>query len=301
MKIAVLAGGISPEREVSLRSGKACFDALKRLNQEAVFIDFQGREQLNELLTFSPDLALLTTHGCGGEDGAIQGMLDWLQIPYTGSGLAASALCMDKYLSKLIYRETKLRTAPFCLYESDLNFQALCDAWSCSALFIKPRWGGSSIGAKKINSAEEFSELKIEKGQALLEAFVAGREITVGYLQQGEGWTVLPALELRSKNEFYDYEAKYTKGMTEFILPAPLEAMQKQEIEDAGLKAIEACGVSAYCRVDFLLNEEGAHIMEINTLPGMTETSDLPAQAKHVGMSFDELVNCLVKSADGGE
>jgi D-alanine-D-alanine ligase len=297
IKVAVLAGGISPEREVSLRSGQACEKALSNLGNNCKLIDFRGAEQISELLEFAPDIAFLVTHGDFGEDGRLQGLLDWLKIRYTGSSAAVSALCMDKYLSKQMFQKAGLPTAESCLNQSDSKLLDLRRTLNSERLFIKTKCGGSSIGAKELTSQKQLQAVAEQPGQWIIEPLLVGREITLGFLQRNSEWQTLPILELKAKNDFYDYEAKYTEGMTEFICPAPMSDAKKDELVAIGKSALECCGVSGYARVDMILNDEEVHILEINTLPGMTNTSDLPAMAKTAGIDFEELVDIMVSEA----
>lgn len=297
IKVAVLAGGISSEREVSLRSGRACETGLKNQGYDCEMIDFRGADQIPEILNFAPDIAFLVTHGDFGEDGRLQGLLDWLKIPYTGSSAAASALCMDKYLAKQMFLKMGLPTSECCLNKSDSTWQELQNELESDRLFMKTRWGGSSIGAKELKSQEQLRAISDAPGEWIIEPLVEGREITLGFLQRNGEWQALPILELRAKNDFYDYHAKYTEGMTEFICPAPMSDAKKDELVTMGRQALECCGVSGYARVDMIICEEHVHILEINTLPGMTNTSDLPAMAKAAGFGFDELVDIMVSEA----
>lgn len=296
LKVAVLFGGISPERSVSLRSGRAVSDALERLGHEVTPIDIQGKEGVKELMETSPDVALLTTHGEGGEDGQLQGVLEWLGIPYGGSGPKASALCMDKFLTKMVLAERDLPVCPGLLHREGLDWERAKLQLGEDQLFVKPRHGGSSIGARSVQSLGDWSACKAEAG-LLIEPAMVGREVTSSLIQQKGAWRVLPLLELVSEGEFYDYECKYTPGKTKFLLPAPVDDDLRSTLERFSVQALEACGVEGFARVDFMLTEQGPRILEVNTLPGMTETSDLPAQAKAAGISFDALVQVMLDGA----
>jgi len=288
----VVAGGVSQERAVSLRSGKACFDALLRKGYPAKFIDLGTFQDLAPLA--EGDTAFLTTHGDGGEDGRLQGLLDWMGVHYTGSGFKASALCMDKIQTKGVLKMFSLPVCPALLVQPGLSLEQARETLGNKQLFAKTRAGGSSIGARPILTAEDWARLLQETGAYMVEPRLEGREITVSALEKEHGWEVLPILELRSVNEFYDYEAKYTKGMTHFLLPAPLGDDLTNTCGGLARRALEACGVSGAARVDMILTKEGPRILEINTLPGMTETSDLPAQAAEAGMPFDDLAEFLL-------
>jgi D-alanine-D-alanine ligase len=299
-KVVVLAGGISPEREISLRSGRGCFNALNRLGYNVSLLDLESGDQIMSLHRSDEiDVAFLCTHGAYGEDGKLQGILEWRKIPYTGSNVLASALCMNKYYTRKILKASNIEVAPGALLR-DIQKDILK-----FPLMIKPLESGSSIGVSKINTLEELEDHAVKyhsaSAQWLVEEFVAGREITVGLLQLNSELKVLPILELKSKNELYDLEAKYTKGMTEFIIPAPLNADLQRKIESIALQTFRAVGCSGFARVDMIIperNNASPVVLEVNTLPGMTETSDLPAQAKAAGIEYDQLVELMLETAE---
>lgn len=298
MDVCVLSGGRSPERDISLRSGKACANALRTLGHTVRELDFKGGQEIKELLRQPPEVAFVVLHGSLGEDGCVQGLLEWCDIPYTGSGPAASALCMDKWLSKLMFKSAQLPVASGLLNPLGANFKDLCERWSCTELFKKPRNGGSSVDTGPLKNQHDMDAVDFSKESYLLEPAIKGREFTLSFLQEKSGWRQLPILELRpTQGDFYDLHCKYTPGGTQFILPAELDLAQSTHMQSLGERALNACGVRGYARVDMLLNEQGPVIMEINTLPGMTETSDLPAQAKAAGISFEELTQFILNSA----
>ena len=300
-KIGVLCGGMSNEREVSLRSGKNCFEALKRLgykNAEMIDVD---RNIAKILLEKNIEVAYIALHGKYGEDGCIQGLLEVLGIPYTGSGVKASSVAMDKDFTKRILDNQKLPIIPSivvnsfeCLKNKEFNLNY--------PLMIKPVCEGSSIGMKKVNKPEEL-ESAIKEAEKfntgiMLEEYLEGKSITVGVLDLEEKTIATPILEFRTKTEWYDYEAKYTEGMTEFILPAEIDEELTKEIQDLSIKSHKAIEAKGMSRVDFLVTKDGKpFILEINTIPGMTDLSDLPAQSKAMGISYDELVEIILNSA----
>ena len=306
-KIAVICGGISEEREISLRSGKNCFDALKRLNYENLkLVDLKTIDDLFKLKEENFEIAFLVTHGKYGEDGSIQGVLEWLKIPYTGSSVLASAISMDKWLTKLIAQSSGICTPKGFLINkkniAEINLETLWKEFSkLDVLFLKPRCGGSSVNTYMVKSLSEF--LKIVKALDLLsdeyiiEEYISGKEVTVSIIEINDKLTVLPILELKPKNDFYDYHAKYTKGMTEFIIPATLSDSLKNKIENNSLQIVSEVKCSSFMRVDFIVKDEIPYLLEINSLPGMTNTSDLPAQAACVGIKYDEVVEIILKSA----
>lgn len=307
-KIAVLCGGLSSERDVSLRSGKNCFEALIRKGYEnSVLVDVKSIDDLYGLKG-SFDLAFLTTHGKYGEDGCIQGVLEWLKIPYTGSSVLTCALAMDKFLTKKIANSIGILTAKSELITREnikyLNLEKLWDEFSKKhgAVFLKPNDEGSSVNTFKIKSLvdlkEKIASVDLTSSNYILEEFILGREITMSVIEKGVcDLQILPALELRPKNEFYDYEAKYTKGMTEFILPADISEDIKNRLESDTLKIFNAIKARSFGRVDFILeNDKNPYLLEVNLLPGMTDTSDLPAQAKCAGIEYDDAVEMVLKS-----
>ncbi len=298
----MLAGGLSAEREISLRSGQGCFQALQRLGYKAKLIDLTKIETLTDLKAAAKlDLAFLCTHGEYGEDGRLQAVLDWLQVPYTGSDHRASTIAMSKALSKTLFLAAGL---PVARGAKLTEWLAAPNSFQLSfPVILKQTLGGSSIGLHKIHSEAELTALLATDGvkpeEYLIEEFVTGREITVSLLERAGSLQVLPILELKSKTGLYDLAAKYTAGLTEFILPAPLSEQKRLEIESLSLRAFEALGCRGFGRVDFMLEGSALapKILEINTLPGMTETSDLPAQAKAQGISYDQLVEFMLFTA----
>jgi D-alanine-D-alanine ligase len=298
-KVVVIAGGISSEREISLRSGRGCFAALNRLGYNVSLLDLESGDQIMKLhRSEAIDVAFLCTHGAYGEDGKLQGILEWRNIAYTGSKVLASALCMNKYYTRMILQSHNIEVAPGQLLR-DVNKDVVK-----YPVMVKPLESGSSIGISKINSSAELEVLIAKHHDTasnwLVEQFIPGREVTVGLIEIKGELRVLPILELRSKNEIYDLEAKYTKGMTEFIIPAPLDKDLQSKIESIALRSFRAMNCSGFARVDMIISEKTGNpvVLELNTLPGMTETSDLPAQAKAAGIEYDELVELMLKTSD---
>jgi len=328
--VGVLYGGLSNEREVSLRSGKNCYNALLRLGyKNTVLIDVS--ENLTEdLKENAVEIAFLCLHGKYGEDGTVQGLLELMKLPYTGSGVLSSALAMNKPLTKRVLSAQGL---PFPTsyvieeHESD-NFDQFIKTLPAPPVMVKPLNEGSSVGVFKIDEASELAgcvkDTLREFGGAIVEGFVSGQEITIGVLEEshvsasagigshshsngsavlahaGTKLVALPILELRPKSKagFYDYEAKYTKGMTEFVLPAELSEARTAEAQELAKKTFRALNCSGYARVDMIAGHDGKlYILEVNTLPGMTDTSDLPAMAEVAGISYDQLVERILLSA----
>lgn len=299
-KIAVLCGGLSSEREVSLRSGKNVYEALKRLgytNAELIDVD---KNIAKTLIDKNIEVAYNALHGKYGEDGCIQGTLELLGIEYTGCGVFASATCINKEYTKTVLRKygLPLIKSVFVRKGEDV-VNAVKDLKY--PLMLKPVCEGSSIGMYKVNKPDELVELYNKSAQCnqdiLIEEYIVGICATVGVLDNNNETFATEILELRPKNEWYDYEAKYTKGMTEFILPAELSDEMTKSVKEKAIAAYKACECSGVSRVDFLISDGIPYILEINTSPGMTDTSDLPAQCSVMGISYDDLVLMILNNA----
>ena len=286
-KVAVLFGGKSGEREVSIKSGSAVLAALKRQGVDAVAFD-PATEALSELSQF--DRAFISLHGRFGEDGTIQGALELMEIPFTGSGVMASSLGMDKWRTKLMWRAVGVATPDFEVVTEASDFAAIEQKLGLP-LFVKPANEGSSIGISKVKTAGGLKaayELAAKADPLVIaEQFVGGGEYTVGILAD----EALPIIRIVPKNEFYDFEAKYLRDDTEYRCPCGLSAEKEAVIQQEALQAFRAIGCSGWGRVDFLMDEAGMHyFLEVNTSPGMTDHSLVPMAAKAAGVSFDELV-----------
>lgn len=306
-KIGVLMGGLSGEREVSLRSGENCFLALASLGYDVVRIDAM-RDVGMRLAKSEVEVAFLALHGRFGEDGTVQGLLELMGIPYTGSGVLASALGMNKVAAKKVARQSGIPTPDYCEIgsrETAVEVARRVIRELGLPVMLKPVEEGSSLGVAKCKTEAELTADidagRREFGRVFAERFVAGTEITVGVIERGGELVALPTLELVPKNEFYDYEAKYTHGMTEFFIPARLDAAVLREAGRLSLAAFEAIGCRGVARVDFMVASDGTPFFtEVNTLPGMTDLSDLPAQAAAAGIGYPELVETILLSAVGG-
>lgn len=291
-KVAVLFGGKSGEREVSIKSGSAVLAALLRQGVDAVAFD-PATQALSELSKF--DRAFISLHGRFGEDGTIQGALELMEIPFTGSGVMASSLGMDKWRTKLMWRAVGVATPDFEVVTEASDFAAIEQKLGLP-LFVKPANEGSSIGISKVKTAGGLKaayELAAKADPLVIaEQFVGGGEYTVGIL----GDEALPIIRIVPKNEFYDFEAKYLRDDTEYRCPSGLSAEKEALIQQEALQAFRAIGCSGWGRVDFLMdgdstNDMGNHyFLEVNTSPGMTDHSLVPMAAKASGVSFDELV-----------
>ncbi|HEY5512232.1 MAG TPA: D-alanine--D-alanine ligase [Geomonas sp.] len=292
-KIGVLMGGLSAEREVSLKSGAAVLAALQSRGYRAVGIDV-GRDLPARLMAEGVEVAFIALHGRFGEDGSVQGLLEIMGIPYTGSGVLASALAMNKVYSKGVFRSAGLTVAPYQVLrrgEKPATSFAL-------PVVVKPSQEGSSVGVSIVRDLSRMDAALAEAftydEEILVERFIDGREVQVGIL---EG-RALGAIEIVPKGEFYDFEAKYTPGMADHILPARLPAAVYADVLRAGELAHAALGCDCYSRVDFLVTSGGeSYILEVNTLPGMTDLSLLPDIARGAGIEFRELVERVLLAA----
>ena len=302
--IGVLMGGMSGERPVSLRSGGNCLRALRATGYRAVEIDAL-QDVAKRLEEAGVEVAFLALHGRYGEDGTIQGLLEIMGIPYTGSGVLASALGMNKVAAKKVAAGSGLSTPDYREVTAGEDAQAAAARIAAELglpVMLKPVEEGSSLGVSKCKTVGQLEDgLKAalsEFGTMFVERFVTGTEITVGVIVRDGRPEALPILQLVPKNEFYDYEAKYTEGMTEFILPARLAPDVYARAQRAAIAAFTAIGCRGYARVDMMVDATGTPwFVEVNTLPGMTELSDLPAQAKAAGISYEELVETILLTA----
>jgi D-alanine-D-alanine ligase len=286
-KVAVLLGGESGEREVSLLSGKAVLSALKRQGVMAEPFDPRDRD-MDELIAY--DRVFIALHGRFGEDGTVQRTLDGMQIPYTGSGVTASAVGMDKWQTKLKWAEAGVVTPAYELVNAESDFSAIEQKLGLP-LFVKPANEGSSIGISKVKVAGELAAAYAVAAEAdplvIAEQYIGGGEYTVGIL----GEEALPIVKIVPQTEFYDYEAKYMRDDTQYLCPCGLSKEAEANIQKEALEAFNAIGCSGWGRVDFLMDDAGKHyFLELNTSPGMTDHSLVPMAAKAAGMSFDELV-----------
>jgi len=291
-------GGISSEREVSLSTGSAILKALKEKGYNAVAIDVT-RNVAEVIRTSGIEIAFNGLHGKFGEDGAIQGLLEIEGIPYTGSGILASAVGMNKILSKLLFKAHGLLVGPYMVLDAGKREQVNeVPSIIGYPLVVKPSSEGSSVGVSLIYNNEELVpavELAFKYDrEILIEQYITGKEVQVAVL----GNRALGAIEIVPKNVFYDYEAKYKEGMSEHFFPARIDDAAYERLLDAGLSAHRALGCRGYSRVDFIIDAGGSpYILEVNTLPGMTATSLLPDIARGVGISFPDLVEEILRLA----
>ncbi|MEK9657662.1 MAG: D-alanine--D-alanine ligase [bacterium] len=294
-KICVLAGGKSSEKEISLKSGTAVLNCLKKANYNVFLANpFELDTWINNC-----DIVFIAMHGKYGEDGQIQRILEKHRLPYTGSGINASINCMNKWTCKQYLEQANLPVPAYSYHQSSLK--KLPPSFTFPVV-LKPLDQGSSIGVHIIKTPEELQKksnlLITTYQQFLLERYISGRELTIGIIEKNQTPIALPILELQSKNEFYDYNAKYTKGLTKFIIPAELPPKQTKKLQNLAISAHKTLNCLGFSRIDFLLDQHhNPYILEINTIPGFTETSDLPAQAKAAGLSFLDLIVQLLQNA----
>jgi len=288
-RVAVLMGGNSAEREISIKSGTAVYDSLKKQGVDVVAIDV--KESLIKALTNQKvDRVFNLVHGRGGEDGVLQGVLEQIKLPYTGSGVMASALTMDKLRTKLCWQGAGLKTPKWFVLNTGKDIDVCIEKLGFPVI-VKPAQEGSSIGMSKANNKDELiNALSVaDKYQCdiLIEAWVQGDEYTVAVID-GEA---LPVIRLLTANEFYDFEAKYLSNSTQYLCPCGLTQQQEQDLKDLAVDACKVVNVKGWGRVDVFIDELGeAQLIEVNTVPGMTDHSLVPMAAKAADCEFDELV-----------
>ena len=290
-KVAVLLGGKSAEREVSLNSGGRVLAALQRQGVDAQAFD-PAERKLDELAAF--DRVFIALHGRHGEDGTIQGALELMHIPYTGSGVMASALGMDKWRTKLLWRAVGLPIPEFAMLDASSDFAAV-ERKLGLPIFVKPDCEGSSIGITKVKTAgalrDAYREAAGHDALVLAERGIVGGEYTVGIIGVGDEMQALPIIKIEPATEFYDYEAKYLRDDTAYRCPCGLPEARERELRAQALEAFRVLGCRGWGRVDFLMDEAGnAYFLEVNTSPGMTDHSLVPMAARVAGISYDELV-----------
>ena len=308
-KVGLLIGGLSKEREISLRTGKAIFEALQKKNYSTVAIDV-NRQITDQLQKEAIDVAFIALHGTYGEDGSIQGLLEWLEIPYTGSGVLASALAFDKAVLNSLSRDLGFLVPQEMIFDkrfetidyfiSKFHSHSTTPTLLHFPVMVKPSREGSTINATIVHEEKEFKPA-LEKAlqsdcKVLVEEFIKGKEVTVSILNG----KALPSIEIAPKSGFYDYQSKYTKGMTEYILPARVSKECDQKMAQISEKLFRAIDCAGVARADFIVQgkEEKPYFLEINTIPGMTETSLVPKAAAHAGIGFGDLCETILEGAN---
>ncbi len=294
MKVAILYGGESPEREVSLISGKCVYNALRKKYKVKLF-DPSRKNFIGNFLKFKPDCVFIALHGGIGESGAIQGFLETLKIPYTGSDVLSSAICLNKIICKKILKFSKIPTPSFIIVKKNkipklpFGFPAV----------VKPANLGSTIGVKIVNSPEELKKavneaFKLDK-EVFIEKFIDGKEVTVGILGN-EDVEVLPIIEIQTKRGFYDYKAKYTPGESSHIIPPNLPTKIIKKIEKIAKKTYKVLRCSGFARMEIMVDKNyNFFVLDVNTIPGLTKLSLLPDAAKYKGLNFEELCEKILK------
>lgn len=291
-RVGVLMGGLSGEREISFKTGRAVAEALRNRGREVVEID-AGRDLPARLIDEGVEVVFIALHGRYGEDGCVQGLCEIMAIPYTGSGVEASAVAMNKASTKRVLTATGIPTARYMVLKPGDEVPVEL----APPLAVKPASEGSALGVSIVKEGDSLEEAVREAashgGPVMLEEFVEGRELTVGVVD-GE---TLPVIEIRPKSGFYDYRAKYTKGETDFLVPAELTTLESKGVNGAALSAYEAVGCRGAARVDMILKAGTPFVLEVNTIPGLTETSLLPTAAAAAGWDYETLVERMLDGA----
>ena len=295
-RVAVLYGGKSAEREVSLKSGAAVLAALQSAGVDAFGIDVDD-QLLTRLSSERIDRAFIVLHGRGGEDGSMQGLLECAGIPYTGSGILASALAMDKLRTKQVWQSLGLPTPRHAVLASEADCRAAADGLGFP-LIVKPAHEGSSIGMAKVAGIDEliaaWRAASLYDSQVLVEQWIQGPEFTIATLRG----KVLPPIGLSTPHTFYDYDAKYVANDTQYRIPCGLDAAKEQELKDLSARACEAVGIQGWARVDVMQDNSGAFwLLEVNTVPGMTDHSLVPMAARAAGLDFQQLVLAILDAS----
>ena len=292
-RVGLLYGGVSSEREISLMSGAAVHQALLNLGVDVVAID-AGTDLLQQLPQHNLDHVFIALHGPGGEDGTLQGALEYLDLPYTGSGVLASALAMDKLRCKQMWQGIGLPTADFTILEQQSDWATILHQLGGKAM-VKPACEGSSIGMSRAESPAQLQSAWAEAANyattVIAESLMEGEEYTVAIL----GEQVLPSVRIQSNDVFYDYEAKYFSDKTQYFCPAGLSDAREQELRILAMQAFKAVGCSGWGRVDVMVDADNKfQLLEVNTVPGMTSHSLVPMAAKAAGLDFDQLVLAIL-------
>ncbi len=299
-KVAVLFGGPSPERVISELSAKNVFNALKRTGYFAKMIEYD-ENNFSELRDF--DIIFNIMHGKPGEDGIVQEMLESLNVPYTGSGVIASRLTINKFNTQCALKSIGIPMPKSILITEQSikkDIEIIKNTFE-DKVILKPNTGGSSIGIfimDKNKAVIEIGNLIKEYGDYLCEQFIDnGKELTVSVIEENGKARVLTPLELKPKNDYYDYEAKYTTGMTDFIIPSHINKKTQEQLNEYTKKIFEELNLRSFARVDYIVKNSEIYELEVNSIPGMTDLSDLPAEAKYDGINYDELIEKIIKTA----
>jgi len=295
-KVAVLMGGLSGERFISLKSGSAVLNALQANNVDAHAIDV-GTDIIKQLIAGDFSRAFIILHGCGGEDGTMQGALQTINMPYTGSGVMASSICMNKIVTKQLWAATDIPTPDFVVLDATMNYKQVAQQLG-DVFIVKPSREGSSLGIHLVHNKEEFiaavQAAQQHQGQLIAEQWIVGKEYTVAVVND----QALPVIRLKTKNEFYDYEAKYQSNDTQYLLPCGLDVDSEVSLKEQAQHAFVATGAQGWGRVDVMIDEQGQPwFLEVNTVPGMTDHSLVPMAAAYVGIDFNALVLQILETS----
>ena len=295
-RVGLLYGGLSSERDISLMTGEAVLAALQNLNVDVVAIDVQ-ENILQVLPSYQLDRVFIALHGPGGEDGTLQGALKYLDLPYTGSGVLASALAMDKLRCKQLWQGIGLPTTDFAVLEENSDWGTVLDSLG-GKVMVKPACEGSSIGMSRVENAQQLQEawrLAADFNKVVIaEPLLEGKEYTVAIL----GNQALPSIRIEAKEIFYDYQAKYFSDETAYFCPSGLSVAREDELRDLSIAAFNSLGCQGWGRVDVMVDSEGSfQLLEVNTVPGMTSHSLVPMAANSAGLSFDELVLSILEES----
>lgn len=295
-KVAVLMGGISGERSISLKSGAAVINALQANHVDAHAIDV-GTDVIKQLIAGDFTRAFIILHGCGGEDGTMQGALQTINMPYTGSGVMASSICMNKIITKQLWAAADIPTPSFMVLDASINYQQVARQLG-DVFIVKPSREGSSLGIHCVHNEEEFifaiEEAQKHQGQLMAEQWIVGKEYTVAVVNDQP----LPVIRLKTNNEFYDYEAKYQSNDTQYLLPCGLDGESEASLKTQAQRAFAATGAQGWGRVDVMIDEQGQPwFLEVNTVPGMTDHSLVPMAAAHAGIDFNALVLQILETS----
>ena len=298
-RVAVVMGGPSSEREVSMATGAGVLAALEKLGYEAKSFDFD-RRFVDDMRAYNPDVVFNALHGPGGEDGQIQGILEWLGLPYTGSGIMGCALAMDKHVTKKLLAAEGLPTPAWDLFDLGGGTLPLLPGSLDLPLVVKPPSEGSAVGVVLVRTHEEWKSAMLAAAERyqriLVEEFIPGREFSCGVLFE----EALPVVEIIPSDEFYTYDAKYEPGRSRHLVPAPIDETLATRLKTLALSAHRLLGLRDYSRTDIIVTKEGRpYVLEVNTLPGLTPTSLFPDECAALGISFEALIDRLIAAAVG--
>ncbi|HDN84627.1 MAG TPA: D-alanine--D-alanine ligase [Candidatus Aerophobetes bacterium] len=299
LRVCVLKGGSSAEREISLRSGEVIEEALQKLGYSTFSIDPEKPERMSLLLKNKVDVVFIALHGPGGEDGTVQGVLEIFDVPYTGSGVLASALAMDKKSARRIWKAEGLKQPVYQIVKR--NSLSNIKLEIPPPLIVKPGRSGSTLGVNLVREERELEDalkeaFKYDGDYVILEEYIEGKELTVGIIDDPEP-IALPVIEIVPEGVIYDYKTKYTEGKCKYKIPAALPQAEYKKVQEIALRAYKSLGCRDFGRVDMIWREEEVYLLEVNTIPGMTRTSLLPRAAKAKGIEFHHLVDKIVKQA----